>query len=227
MLYSFKSIMLSFMAFFSSFFMHQDKISFDCNNVKIMAVRGDITQQHDVDAIVNAANRRLLHGGGVCGVIFQKAGDELQNGCEKALLAFKDRQVPVSGAVITDGYKLSTKIIHVVSPNFNPRNAMQESILFDDMGKKLLETSYDNLLEVAHNNGIERVAIPFLSGGNFCRLLSDKSELANIAISAVVNFCNKKTKNNLKNNLKEIRFVLYDKKDFDLFAREVDTYSKK
>lgn len=74
-------------------------------------VRNDITKMQ-VDAIVNAANRDLQRGGGVCGAIFQGAGSgELQEACNKI------GNCPTGEAVITDAYQLRAKyIIHTVGP---------------------------------------------------------------------------------------------------------------
>lgn len=74
-------------------------------------LHNDITNM-ETDAIVNAANSKLIAGGGVCGAIFNKAGrDELQKEC--TILA----TCAVGHAVITKGYNLKSKyIIHTVGP---------------------------------------------------------------------------------------------------------------
>lgn len=72
-------------------------------------IRDDITRL-ETDAIVNAANSRLLAGGGVCGVIFSAAGaEELQTECDKI------GYCGIGEAVITKGLRLKAKyIIHTV-----------------------------------------------------------------------------------------------------------------
>src|SRR5262249_40482061 len=96
-------------------------------------VQGDITEQ-DVDAIVNAANKTLLGGGGVDGAIFAAAGYEQ--------LIAETRQLggcAVGDAKITKGYNLKARhIIHAVGPVYGPGNAEQ-----------LLASAYRRSLEVA------------------------------------------------------------------------------
>ena len=70
-----------------------------------------------VDAVVNAANNRLWAGGGICGVIFKKAGlIELNNACSQYQTPLKD-----GSAVITPAFKLNNAkyIIHAVGPDFS------------------------------------------------------------------------------------------------------------
>lgn len=55
-------------------------------NLKVQVMQEDITKLKDVDAIVNAANSKLMKGGGVCGAIFKAAGSGLEGECKKALL---------------------------------------------------------------------------------------------------------------------------------------------
>lgn len=71
----------------------------------------DITKL-DTDAIVNAANKELLMGGGVCGAIFRAAGPEkLQEACDKL------SPIKTSESVITEGFDLKAKyIIHTAGP---------------------------------------------------------------------------------------------------------------
>ena len=74
-------------------------------------IRDDITRL-EKDAIVNAANSKLIAGCGVCGAIFSAAGtDELQRECDKK------GHCKIGEAVITKGYKLKAKyVIHTVGP---------------------------------------------------------------------------------------------------------------
>jgi len=201
---------------------HSNGITFVANGVEVNLVQGDITHQRDVDVLVNPANQYLKRGGGVCGAIFSSAGSQFEAACINALNSFQDNKAPVGSVVLTDGGDLGVQIIHVVAPNFNPTNFIQKSVLFDNIGKNLLEKVYFDLLSLAIDKGFEKIAIPFLSGGNFCRVPSDRNELAAIAIESVLYFC----KNKLKNGtLKEVRFVLYDAQDFKLFAKELDNFA--
>ena len=105
-----------------------------------------------VDAIVNAANSRLMNGGGVCGAIFQAAGAyELQAACNKI------GKCNTGNAVITPGFKLPAKyVIHAVGPIWNG-GAYNEA--------QLLYSAYKQSLKVAKENGIHSIAFPLISAG--------------------------------------------------------------
>src|SRR5512135_3078046 len=73
-------------------------------------VSADLTER-DVDALVNAANSRLQHGGGVAGAIVRKGGRIIQD--ESNALGI----IPVGGAVMTTGGTLTARhVIHAVGP---------------------------------------------------------------------------------------------------------------
>lgn len=109
----------------------------------------------NVDVVVNAANDCLMAGGGICGVIFRKAGMlKLSQACEKYDVPLKDGQ-----AVITPAFdmKNAKAIIHAVGPNFwNTPNAFKE--LFD---------AYYNSLLVLKENNYHSIAFPLISAGIF------------------------------------------------------------
>ena len=114
-----------------------------------------------VDAVVNAANDGLWAGGGICGVIFRKAGmSELTEACRKYKTPLND-----GDAVITPAFKMSNAkaIIHAVGPNFaaTPK-AFKE--LFD---------AYYNSLKVLMENGYHSISFPLISSGIFGRSLEN------------------------------------------------------
>lgn len=127
---------------------------------KIELVHGSCADQ-EVDVIVNAANSRLWAGGGICGVIFKKAGmSELTAACNKHPTPLKD-----GSAVITPAFNLhnAKAIIHAVGPNFSVTpTAFKE--LFD---------AYYNSLKVLMNNGYHSIAFPLISSGIFGGLLAN------------------------------------------------------
>ena len=88
-------------------------------------IRDDITRL-ETDAIVNAANSKLLAGGGVCGAIFSAAGsEELQKECDKI------GYCGIGEAVITKGYKLKAKhVIHTVGPIYGKDPENEEKQLY-------------------------------------------------------------------------------------------------
>ncbi len=114
-----------------------------------------------VDAVVNAANDSLWAGGGICGVIFQKAGiSELQRACAKYVTPLKD-----GSAVITPAFKMTNAkyIIHAVGPDFGRTpNAFKE-----------LNDAYYNSLCVLMNNNLHSISFPLISAGIFGGSLSN------------------------------------------------------
>jgi O-acetyl-ADP-ribose deacetylase len=118
-----------------------------------MSVRvGDITKL-DVDAIVNAANERLLPGGGVCGAIHRAAGRELADACRAI------GHCPTGAAVITPGFGLQARhVIHAVGPVWQGGGAGEEA---------LLRGCYTTSLSLAAEAGAREIAFPAISTGIF------------------------------------------------------------
>lgn len=114
-------------------------------------IRDDITKVK-VDAIVNAANRQLQEGGGVCGAIFESAGrQQLTEACQ--LVA----PITTGEAILTPGYQLPAAfIIHTAGPKWSGGHNDEES---------LLRASYQNSLELASRHQLKSVAFPLISSG--------------------------------------------------------------
>jgi len=88
----------------------------EINGVKLKVVKGDITQE-EVEAIVNAANSYLKHGGGVAGAIVRAGGEVIQK--ESDEYVEKYGPLPVGSATITSAGKLKAKyVIHTVGPRW-------------------------------------------------------------------------------------------------------------
>ena len=121
---------------------------------KLELISGSCVEQ-EVDAIVNAANRNLWSGGGICRAIFQKAGyKELTEACRKINTPLKD-----GDAVITPSFQITNAkfIIHAVGPDFGlTPNAFEA--LFD---------AYYNSLKVLKENHLHSIAFPLISSGIF------------------------------------------------------------
>lgn len=133
-------------------------------------IHQDITKMQ-TDAIVNAANTRLLEGGGVCGAIFAAAG-------RKALQLECDTKAPcpVGKAVITKGYQLASKyVIHAVGPVWQG----------GDKGEaELLCSAYESALELAATHQCESIAFPLISSGIYGYPKKEALELAIETIKA-------------------------------------------
>src|SRR5512139_197799 len=113
-------------------------------------VEGDITEL-DTDAIVNAANARLVLGGGVAGAIRRKGGPAIQAECDRIGGTF------VGGAVLTTGGKLKAKyVIHAVGPQMGE----------GDEDKKLRNAAL-NSLKLADEHHLRSLAFPAISAGIF------------------------------------------------------------
>jgi len=137
---------------------------------EVEILKGDITKLK-VDAIVNAANRSLLGGGGVDGAIHRAAGKELLaecqtlNGCE------------TGQSKITKGYNLPAKyVIHTVGPVWYGGNKNE---------RELLKSCYLTALNLAKDNGIKTIAFPAISCGVYRFPLE---EACNIAMNTVKEF---------------------------------------
>src|SRR5689334_25033304 len=85
----------------------------------LVIAEGDLTKA-DVDAIVNAANQRMLGGGGVDGAIHRAAGPELRAACEAVPEVRPDVRCPTGEARITPGFRLPARwVIHTVGPVYS------------------------------------------------------------------------------------------------------------
>ena len=163
--------------------------------MKIIITKGDITKI-EVDAIVNAANKSLLGGGGVDGAIHRAAGPKLLEEC-RGFYGCETGQ-----AKITKGYNLPSKyVIHTVGPQY-----------IDGYHKEsyLLRECYLNALKLAEENNLKTIAFPAISTGIYRYPIKDAVKVAYKAIKDYF----------LLNNdscIKEVTFVLFDNENYDAY----------
>ena len=119
--------------------------------MEIEVVEGDITQQQ-VDAIVNAANRRMRGGGGVDGAIHAAGGPAVLEDCKRR---FPDGLATGEAGWTTAGDLPARWVIHVVGPNYHA----------GERDRSLLTSCYRRALEVADELGARTVAFPLVSAG--------------------------------------------------------------
>lgn len=164
----------------------------EVNRIRIECVIGNITEQADVDAVVNAANAQLLTGGGVAGAIHRAAGPELEREC-RPLAPIKPGE-----AVITGAGKLPNRhVIHTLGPVYGR----------DKPSDTLLAACYRNSLRRAEEQGLSSVAFPAISTGVFGYPMN---EAATVAMKSVADSLAELS------SVVLIRFVLIDRRALDL-----------
>ena len=157
---------------------------------ELQVLIGDITTI-SVDAIVNAANSRLLGGGGVDGAIHRAAGPSVMKECREI------GSCPTGRAVITHAGKLKAKkIIHTVGPVW-------------DGGRKgeaqLLQSAYENSFHLARENDLKTIAFPAISTGVYGY---PKEPAALIALATGLKF---------EKDFQEIRYVCFSPQDLEIY----------
>ena len=166
--------------------------------------QGDLTAEA-VDAIVNAANERLSHGGGVAGAIRRKGGHSIQ--AESDEWVREHGRVPTGSAAITGAGKLPAKyVIHAVGPVWGSG---------DDERK--LASAVRSALELAAENGVRSIAIPGISSGIFG---GPKDICARVIIRAAVDYL----QSHPASSVREVHFCNIDAETVSAFktqAREI------
>lgn len=174
----------------------------------VEAVRGDITREV-VDAVVNAANRTLLGGGGVDGAIHAAAGPALLAECRRLRRTTLPDGLAVGDAVATGAGDLPCRwVVHTVGPNRHRGETDPE----------LLASCFRRSLAVARDVGARTVAVPAVSAGVYGW---DADEVAAVAVSTVLADCARRP------GLDLVRFVLFSDRLLGAFrtalaARDAD-----
>lgn len=167
-------------------------------NVVVEIVEGDITEM-EADAIVNAANSYLRHGGGVALAIVRKGGEEIQRESDEYVR--RHGPVPEGEVAVTGAGRLKAKyVIHAVGPKYG-----------DPLGDEKLKRAFKNAVLKAEELGLESVALPAISTGIYGYPMDKCAELAAKAMLEV---------SGQLRSVKRVVFCLYGRKAYETF-REV------
>lgn len=165
------------------------------NNAILEIIDGDLTEM-DVDAIINAANSYLKHGGGVAGAIVRKGGHVIQEESERL------GHCMVGQAVITGAGKLKARyVIHTVGPRMGEGNEDEK-----------LRNATINSLKLADTKALQSIAFPAISAGIFGFPIE---RCAKIMLETTINYLNGKT------GLTRVVFCLFGQDSFNVFAKEL------
>jgi O-acetyl-ADP-ribose deacetylase (regulator of RNase III) len=171
------------------------------NKKTIRILKGDITERN-VDAIVNAANSYLQHGGGVAAAIVRKGGHIIQQESNK--IGF----VPVSEAVITTAGKLPCKaVIHAVGPRMG-----------EGQEDHKLKQAVENVLQLASQKGFSSISMPAISSGIFG---FPKERCAKILVGESKRFLEEN-----QSSIQVVEFCLFDDETLNYFEKELDLLKK-
>jgi len=164
----------------------------------IELIEGDITEL-DTDAIVNAANSRLAHGGGVAGAIVRKGGHVIQEESDVWVKAWGG-EVSVGSAAITSGGNLRARyVIHAVGPRMGEGNE-------DEKLRKATLSS----LKMADKHSFKSIAFPAISTGIFGYPMD---RCARIMLSTTIQYVKGKT------GLEKVVFCLFGKDAYEVFEK--------
>ncbi|MDX1426522.1 MAG: macro domain-containing protein [Salegentibacter mishustinae] len=167
-------------------------------NVEIEVSKGDIANQPDFEAVVNAANAQLTTGGGVAGAIHSAAGPGLYKECKPL--------APISPgeAIITGAHKLPNKyVIHCLGPVYSR----------DNPADKLLGNCYKNALKCSEDKQVKSVAFPAISTGVFGYPIKEATRISFNTILAEIP--------KLK-HLQKLKFVLFSEADLKIYEAMLD-----
>lgn len=167
-------------------------------NVEIEVSKGDIANQPEIEAVVNAANAQLTTGGGVAGAIHSAAGPGLYKECKPL--------APISPgeAVITGAHKLPNKyVIHCLGPVYGR----------DNPADKLLGNCYKNALKCSEDKQVKSVAFPAISTGVFGYPIKEATRISFNTILAEIP--------KLK-HLQKLKFVLFSEADLKIYEAMLD-----
>lgn len=166
-------------------------------SVTLQTILGDIADQPDIDAVVNAANAELRPGGGVAGALHAAAGPELEEAT--APLA----PIQPGEAVLTPGFALPNRfVVHCLAPVYGE----------DEPAASILADCHRHALDLAEENSAGSIAFPALATGAFGYPVEDAAIVACAAVVAGANGLHR---------VRLIRFVLFGNATYDAYSRHL------
>lgn len=175
--------------------------------MQIEVVQGDITQQPDVDAIVNAANTELILGSGVAGAIFRRGGAEIdREGQAKG-------PIKLGEAAVTGAGRLPNKyVIHAAAMGYRPEDAKVPKRAGSLSSAAIISSATRNSLLRADELKLGSIAFPALATGVAAFPVD---ECAETMIAAVRDYA----RQHPESTLRKIRFVLLGASDYEIFRK--------
>lgn len=168
------------------------------HELTVECMRGDITRQPDMGAVVNAANAQLMPGGGVAGAIHRAAGPGLAEECRPLA------PIAPGQAIITSGHDLPNPyVIHCLGPVYGR----------DEPAAELLASCHRNALQLADTREIDSVAFPALSTGAFGYPVPEAARVAMAAVAGEAWSLR---------SVRLVRFVLFGESDRAAFASALE-----
>ena len=175
------------------------------NNLTVLLMKGDITEL-EADAIVNAANSYLKHGGGVAGAIVRKGGWIIQEESDRYVK--EHGPVPVGSVAVTSAGKLKAKyVIHAVGPVYGEEN-----------GDEKLASAIRSSLEKAEELGLNSIAMPAISTGIFGY---PYDRCASIMFNEILKFSEK------AKSVKKVIVCLYTDEAYQVFEKVFESNYKR
>ncbi len=170
------------------------------NRTSLELAQSDITGM-ETDAIVNAANEHLAHGGGVAGAIARRGGPAIQR--ESDAWVQRHGRVPPGSAAITGGGQLPARyVIHAVGPIYDRTNPSRSA--------ELLASAVRSSLTLADAHGLKSIALPAISAGIFGYPLE---AAARVILAATVEYLEGET------GLERVVFCLFGQPAFEAFVQ--------
>ena len=175
--------------------------------MEIEIVMGDITDQPDVDAIVNAANTDLALGAGVAGAIRRKGGDEIDREAQAK------GPIPLGEAVATSAGRLPNRyVIHAAAMGYRTEDRRVPKRPGSQSSANIIAAATRNSLLRAEEFKLTSIAFPALATGVAAFPVD---ECAEAMIGAVREY----ERTNPKSGIRVVRFVLFGGNDYEVFRR--------